>query len=90
MVNVYGRKKYHCIIGKLQNQGRVYFVVKTMLEAATERKRRHAKKNFVKVRPNRKAPKGRKDAERTKNRNNLIFNPFSGFSVGTKSAAVFL
>ena len=46
--------------------GRVYFVVKTRLKAATKRKRQKAKKNCVDLCSDQKAPKGQKDAERAK------------------------
>ena len=39
-------------------KGSVYFTVKTTFEAATERKHRKAEKNCVKLRSDRKAPKG--------------------------------
>ena len=43
---------------------------KTVVEAATERKRRKAEKNYVDLRSNRKAPKVQKGAERAKTPNN--------------------
>ena len=49
-----------------EQKGSVYFKVFTTLGTATERKRRKAEKNYIKLRSDRKAPKGQKDAERAK------------------------
>ena len=52
-------------------KGSVYFGVKTVLGATTERKRLMAKKNCVKLHSDQKRQKGRMDAERAKTPNRM-------------------
>ena len=52
--------------------GSSYFIVKTMLEAATQRKRQKAEKKLYRTTL---GPKGRKETEGAKTPNNLYYNP---------------
>ena len=75
MAKMKQRNKTVTILSSGIQLGSVYFVVKTTLEATTERKHQKAEKNCVELHSHRKAPKGQNDAKRAQTPNITINNP---------------